>query len=117
MNTLIDFSEAEDDLRYMGMEIPLHTCETLQNYLIKGFTPGGFCESMLAKDYDRALAVADTANRQMFWAIATWIRENAPEGSWGSYDIISNWCNDVNGLRTKFAVDAEKRFVWKKLKE
>jgi hypothetical protein len=117
MKRLIDFDEAEDDLRYMGMEIPMHTCETLQNYLIHGYKPGGFCESMLAKDYDRAITIADTANRQRFWAIATWIRENAPIGSWGSYDTIEDWCNDIDGLRTKYATDAEKRYIWKKLKE
>jgi len=117
MNKLIDFREAESDLRYMGMEIPMHTCETLQNYLIHGYKPGGFCESMLAKDYDRAITIADTANRQRFWAIATWIRENAPEGSWGSYDTIENWCNDVDGLRTKYATEAEKKLIWKELKK
>jgi hypothetical protein len=117
MKRLIDFDEAEDDLRYMGMEIPMHTCETLQNYLIHGYKPGGFCESMLAKDYDRAITIADTANRQRFWAIATWIRENAPRGSWGSYNTIEDWCNDIDGLRTKYATDAEKRYIWKKLKE
>ena len=117
MNTLVDFSETELDLKYMGMEIPMHTGETLQNYLIHGYKPGGFCESMLAKDYDRAITIADTANRKMFWAIATWIREYAPEGSWGSYDIIENWCNDVDGLRTKYATDTEKKFIWKELKK
>ena len=116
MNTIIDF-DTDHNLKYMGMEIPLHTCETLQNYLIKGFKPGGFCESMLAKDYDRAITIADTANRQRFWAIASWIRDYAPDGSWGSYDTIENWCNDVDGLRTKYANDAEKRYIWRKLKE
>ena len=116
MNTLIDF-DTDYNLKFMGMEVPMHTCESLQNYLIRGYKPGGFCESMLAKDYDRAITIADTANRQMFWAIATWIRENAPTGSWGSYDTIEDWCNDVDGLRTKYATDAEKRYIWKKLKE
>ena len=116
MNILVDF-DTDYNLRYMGMEVPYHTCETLQNYLIHGYKPGGFCESMLAKDYDRAITIADTANRQRFWAIATWIRENAPEGSWGSYDTIENWCNDVDGLRTKYATEAEKKYIWKKLKK
>jgi|APCry1669188970_1035186.scaffolds.fasta_scaffold101466_1 hypothetical protein len=117
MNTLVNFSEADLDLKYMGMEIPIHTCETLQNYLIYGWKPGGFCESMLAKDYDRAITIADTANRQRFWAIATWIRECAPDGSWGSYDTIENWCNDVDGLRTKYVIEVEKKFIWKELKK
>lgn len=116
MGTVVDFSK-ERDLRYVGMEIPNHTKNTLDNYFIQGWMPGGFCESMLACDYDRAITIADTANRQMFWAIATWIRENAPQGSWGSYDAVSNWCHDVDNCRSIFAKKAEKNFTWRILKD
>lgn len=116
MANLIDF-DTEYELKYMGMEVPIHTQETIENYLIRGFKPGGFVESMLAKDYDRAIGIADTANRQMFWAIASWIRDYAPDSSWGSYDTVDNWCNDTNNVRTKFAESAEKEFIWRKLKE
>lgn len=113
--TIIDF-ERERDLRYMGMEIPQHTKETLDNYFIRGWMPGGFCEAMLAKDYDRAITIADTANRQMFWAIATWIRDNAPERSWGSYEAVQDWTRDKDGRRSIFANKAEKDFTWRTLK-
>lgn len=116
MGTVIDFDK-ERDLRYMGMEIPSHTKESLDRYFIKGWAPGGFCEAMLARDYDRAITIADTANRQMFWAIATWIRENAPPASWGSYEIIRDWIHDVNDVRSTFARKAEKDFTWRTLKE
>lgn len=116
MKNVIDFN-TDNDLRFMGMEIPLHTCETLHNYLIHGYKPGGFCESMLAKDYDRAITIADTANRQRFWAIATWIRENAPIDSHGSYDIIEHWCLDTNNVRSKFVIEVEKKYIWKELKK
>lgn len=112
MGTIIDF-EKERDLRYMGMEIPTHTKESLDRYFINGWRPGGFCEAMLAQDYDRALTIADTANRQMFWAIATWIRENAPPGSAGSYAIIDGWVHDDNSVRSTFARKAEKNYTWR----
>lgn len=115
MGTVIDFG-AERDLRYVGLEIPVHTKESLDRYFINGWQPGGFCESMLARDYDRAIAIADQANRQMFWAIATWIRENAPPGSWGSYDVVKDWIHDKSGVRSAFARKAEKNYTWRALK-
>lgn len=116
MKKLVDFN-TDANLRYMGMEIPLHTCESLENYLVKGFKPGGFCEAILAKDYERALTIADTANRQRFWAIAMWIKEYAPTECWGSYDIVDNWCDDTNGIRTKYVTEMEKKYVWSELKK
>lgn len=116
MGTVVDFSK-ERDLRYVGMEIPNHTKDTLDNYFIRGWMPGGFCESMLACDYDRAITIADQANRQMFWAIATWIRENAPTDSWGSYEIVQNWAHDIGNVRSTFAYEAEKKYTWRTLKD
>jgi hypothetical protein len=115
MGTVVDF-EKKRDLRYMGMEIPEHTKESLDRYFINGWRPGGFCESMLAQDYERAIAIADAANRQMFWTIATWIRENAPPGSAGSYDIIDDWVSDKNSVRSTFARMAKKKYNWRVLK-
>jgi len=116
MGTVIDFDK-ERDQRYMGMEIPEHTKQALDHYFVNGWRPGGFCESMLAGDYDRAIAIADTANRVMFWAIATWIRENAPPGSAGSYAIIDQWVGDDNSVRTTFARRAQKAYTWRTLKD
>jgi hypothetical protein len=116
MGTVVDFNK-ECDQRYVGMEIPSHTKDSLDRYFIRGWGPGGFCEAMLAHDYDRALTIADTANRQMFWAIATWIRENAPPGSSGSYDLVRDWIHDVNDVRSKFARRAENDYTWRSLKD
>ncbi len=116
MANLIEF-DTEYELKHMGMEIPAHTQETIENYLMHGWKPGGFVESLLAKDYERAITIADTANRQRFWSIATWIKDWAPENSRGSYDAVNNWCNDTDGIRTKFVNETEKKFIWKVLKE
>lgn len=93
----------DSPIGHMGMSIPRHTQETLEGYLIRGWEPGGFVTSMLAMDMERALATADTANRQMMWAIGKWIVENAPEDSWGNYDLVKAWCKDVDGRRSKWA--------------
>lgn len=62
--------------------IPKHTTESLDNYFKHGWKPGGFCESMLAMDMERALVVADQANAATLCYIGRWILEHAPEGSW-----------------------------------
>ena len=112
---MIDFDNLE--LKYMGMEVPGHTRDTISNYLFRGGAPGGFVEAMIAKDYERALYCADTANRQMFWAIAMWINESMPAESRGSYKAIEMWRDDLGGCRTRYCTELEKKAVWKKLKE
>ena len=104
-------------LGYMGMEVPRHTQETLENYLLRGLSPGGFVSAMLAHDYERAISVADTGNRQMFWAIAMWINECTPPASRGSYAAIEQWRDDLGGRRTEFVKSIEQDYIWKKLKE
>lgn len=114
---MIDWHASTDELKYMGMEVPAHTQQSLEHYLVRGLHPGGFLESCLAGDMYRAVRVADTGNRQMLWAIVTWIMDNAPEGSWGSYDTVNNWCADQGGCRSSYAQTLEKALVWKILKD
>ena len=97
------------------MRVPDHTCETLENYLLRGWSPGGFVEAMLAHDHDRAFACADTGNRQMIWAVWRWIRDDAPALSHGSYEHIQHWQEDLGGRRTAFANPIFKALTWKTL--
>ena len=91
--------------------------ESMANYLINGFMPGGFVESMLAHDLERALYNADTHNRKVFVAIARWIREECPKGSHGSYEAVQNWCADRNSLRSNYALPLVRQYTWDVLKE
>lgn len=83
--------------------IPPHTLATIKNYLIHGYEPGGFVTSMLAMDMEVALARADTANRQRMWYIGKYITEHLPEGSWGSYNAVIEWCENKDDRRSKWA--------------
>jgi hypothetical protein len=74
--------------------------------------PGGFGEAMLACDLERALYSADTHNRQVFWAVAIWVRQHMPGGSWGSYEAVEAWCRDEDGRRSEFRDTWEKQRVW-----
>lgn len=102
----------------MGMEIPKHTRDTITNYLIRGWAPGGFVEAMIAKDYERALYSADSVNRQALLAIAMWINdESMPFQSRGSYQAIEMWRDDLGGRRSTWVKDMEKQEMWRLLKE
>lgn len=97
--------------------IPEHTRETLVNYLMKGWEPGGFVESMLAMDMERAVYAADFVNGPNMQQIARWIIEYCPSDSWGSYKIVKHWITDTDGCRTQFANRVEKEEVWNLLKD
>ena len=114
----LDFGTQGDGyLGHMGMQIPDHAQESLANYFLNGWEPGGFLSAMLAMDMQRALSNADTANRQVMWAIGRWIMHEAPEGSWGNYEAIEMWRNDVAGRRSKFTEKIRKKQMWDILKE
>ena len=103
------------DLRNMGMELSLDTQEAIENYLLRGWAPGGHLESMFAHDYERAFACADTANRQTIWALWCWIREGAPPLCHGSYKAVGMWRDDVGYCRTDYLKDSEQKAIWQKL--
>lgn len=114
VRTMIDFDTSE--LSFMGMQVPQHTQEAITGYLINGWKPGGFLTAVLAGDLFRAVNVADTANRQMLWAISKVIMNNLPEGCWGSYDKVHEWSTDKDGIRTEYVTDLEKSYIWQTLK-
>ena len=103
------------DLRDMGMELSLDTRDAIENYLIRGYAPGGYVESMFAHDYERAFATADTANRQTIWVLWRWITESAPPLCHGSYRAIEMWRDDLNGCRTNYVKELEQKAIWQKL--
>ena len=104
------------DLYDMGMELSLETQSSIENYLLRGWAPGGYVESMLAHDYERAFACADVANRQTIWVLWRWLRDDAPPLCHGSYQDIDLWRDDVGGRRTDYARKVEQAAIWRKLK-
>jgi len=93
----------------------LDTQEAIENYLLRGWTPGGYLESMFAHDYERAFPIADTANRQTIWALQRWISESAPPLCHGSYRAIDMWCGDVGNRRSDYVRTVEQAAMWQKL--
>jgi len=103
------------DLRDMGLELSLETQQSIESYLLRGWAPGGYVTAMMAHDYERAFACADTANRQTIWVLWRWITDNAPALCHGSYKAVDMWCDDVGGCRTDYAKRVEQAAIWQKL--
>ena len=116
MTIITNFSQPVDGgANDFGENIPDHTLEALDHYFLMGYKPGGFVSSMLAEEYKKALACADHANRARFWYVATWLMRYAPKGSTGSYEILKDWCDDKDGIRSAYKDEAEKDFEWRTL--
>lgn len=111
---MIDFEYELRDLGYRGMHFSEQTMESINNYLFRGLMPGGHLEAQFAHDLERALYNADTHNRTVYWAIAMWIRNNAPEECQGSYKAVKAWCADPE-LRKPFLEVTEKKHAWRVL--
>ena len=112
---MIDFEYELRDLGYRGMHFSDQTQDAINYYLFQGLMPGGHLEAQFAHDLERALYNADTHNRTVFWAIAMWIRNNAPEECQGSYAAVRVWCTDPE-IRKPFLEECEKKQAWRTLK-
>jgi hypothetical protein len=114
---MIDFDRVfYTEGKYVGMRWSEDQKGAMNRFLFDGLMPGGHMEAMLAHDYERALYNADTHSRTVFWATATWIRENAPELCQGSYSAVEFWCRNPE-LRERYRTECEKKYMWDRLTE
>lgn len=98
-----------------GQEVPIHTQEALENYLIHGYAPGGFLTSVLSNDLYGSVVRADHINKQNLIAITDWIINHAPSSAWGSPNIVKLWLDDADSRRTAYAESIMKAYTWKTL--
>ena len=82
--------------------------QTLENYLMRGYQPGGFTTSVLANDLFGAVARADHWNRSDIAQIVEAIANACPSLAMGSYEAVEAWCKDLDGRRSKYV-------TWKSL--
>lgn len=74
-------------------DVPTHSQESLINYFVHGYEPGGFMTAVLQNNLFGAASKADHVNKQYLAQIASWIVNNAPQGSWGSEEAVRSWLN------------------------
>lgn len=71
--------------------IPPHLQEGLNNWLCHGTLPGSFLRGILSNDFIKAVTRADRISEEALPTIARWLVHNAPEGSYGSPEVLTNW--------------------------
>ena len=92
--------------------------EPMYNYLVHGYSPGGFFTSVLANDFHGAIARSHPANTiPALKQLGGWILDCAPREAHGSYDAVSNWCYLPPKARRQILeeyglVYTEEREVW-----
>ena len=78
---------------YFGMK--QSTLETINNYVTKGLKPGGFVTAVLANDLMESIGRADSENRMTLFQIASYVYNEIPASSHGSYEIVENWIKNL----------------------
>lgn len=117
MTTYIKFpSSLDKPSRWGEQEVPSHTQQSLEDYLIHGYPPGGFVTSVLTNNLYGAVARADHVNKRNVMAIADWVMNYAPEQSWGSDEAVADWLDDKDGRRTRYSDRIMKAHTWDSLK-
>jgi hypothetical protein len=74
-------------------DVPRDFADPMANYLVYGYSPGGFFTSVLANDFHGAVARSHPSNTiEALKMLSGWIGECMPREAHGGYDIVSNWC-------------------------
>ena len=110
MTTIMLFDEYEE-------KIPVHTQESIEDYLLRGFPPSGFLEAILTNNLYRATRHSDHINFLLLGQITKWILTNAPAVSFGNVLTVENWLADTDSRRTQYSDKITKKYMWEKLND
>lgn len=88
------FEECQLDEVYC--QIKESTIQSINNYVTKGFEPGGFVRAVLANDLMGALGRADMENRLTLHAICTYVYNEIGAHLHGSYDVVKKHLHDIH---------------------
>lgn len=73
-------------------EVPKEWADTLFNYMVHGFDPGGMFTSMLANDAAMMIMRSHPSNTlQAYKAALGWINQDMPKIARGSYEAVMAW--------------------------
>ena len=89
--------------------------QAIENYLLHGWEPGSFTTALLANDMYRAVGSAHPALLPGLKGIVTWVVNVIPHNSYGSYEAVQNWMNDVDNRRSDFTAKVSERIMWRML--
>jgi len=74
-------------------DVPRDFADPMANYLVYGYSPGGFFTSVLANDFHGAIARSHPSNTvEALKSLVGWIGDCMPPETFGSYQAVSDWC-------------------------
>ena len=73
-------------------DVPRDFADTMANYLVYGYSPGGFFTSVLANDFHGAISRSHPSNTvESLKHLGGWILDSMPPEAHGSYDVVADW--------------------------
>ena len=90
--------------------------QSLEDYLLHGYMPGGFLTAVLSNDLYLACGRADYWNRQRIADIAQEIFHRFPVDAIGSAERVEAWARDVGNQRTQYRDRIQKQYAMDILK-
>jgi hypothetical protein len=81
-------------------DVPKEFADPMYNYLVHGYSPGGFFTSVLANDFHSAIARSHPSNTiNACKSLGGWIQDCMPREAHGSYDVVADWLTYDSGVR------------------
>jgi hypothetical protein len=102
--------------------VPKDYADPMYNYLVHGFKPGSFFESVLANDFVGAIRKIHPANTiSALKALSGWMGEYLPKEACGAYEAVGRWYAMPEDARRKVLeanhlIYTEKEETWMALK-
>jgi hypothetical protein len=73
-------------------DVPKDFADPMYNYLVHGYSPGGFFTSVLANDFHGAIARSHPGNTiEALKHLGGWMLDCAPRESHSSYTVVERW--------------------------
>ena len=89
-------------------DVPKDFADPMYNYLVYGYSPGGFFTSVLANDFHSAIARSHPGNTvEALKCLGGWILDCAPREARGSYNNVEVWCSLPADVRRSILEDCE----------
>ena len=87
------FPETIDDPRMA--EIPMHTRQSILDYVNHHIPIGSFLEAVFTNDLMHAFGRADEKNRAALFEICSYIYNHTPHDCHGSHKIVNHWLKET----------------------
>ena len=89
-------------------DVPKDFSDSMYNYLVHGYSPGGFFTSVLANDFHSAIARSHPVNTvNSLKSLGGWILDCVPREAHGSYNNVEVWCSLPADVRRTILEDYE----------